>query len=282
MLLNLFYEMPYLDFNNTKIYYIDSGDQNALVIVFIHGLSSSSKIFSRQIEYFNKTHRCIAFDLVGHGKSYRPSPDVVDHKVAGQTAILEALLEHIQITSATLVGWSLGGLIVTEYAHRHPKKVEALIMIGTSARFIMTDDDASYPSNPVSVIDWWTNSFKESPHTSGAAFVFSQYPEASPENYPEYVAEALQDTLSVTPEAFLGCVRGFEDHRAYYPQLKCRVLFIHGADDGPVSVETSRWGYGVIPGEKKLLIYEGIGHVPHVSNAIQVNRDIAAFLEHQN
>jgi len=29
----------------------------------------------------------------------------------------------------------------------------------------------------------------------------SQYPEASPENYPEYVAEALQDTWSVTPEA---------------------------------------------------------------------------------
>ena len=270
--------MPYLDFNTTKIYYIDSGDRNAPALVFIHGLTSSSKIYSRQIEFFNKTHRCIAFDLVGHGKSYRPSPDVVDHAVAGQTAILEALLEHLQISSATLVAWSLGGFIAAEYAHRHPEKVEALVMIGTSARFIMTDDDASYPSNPVAIFDWWTNSYKETPQASGTGFVFSQYPEASPEKYPEYVAEALQDTWSVTPEALIGSMRGFEDHREYYPQFKCPVLFIHGADDGPVSVETSKWGAGVVAGEKKLVVYEGFGHVPHVSNAIQVNRDMAAFL----
>jgi len=77
----------------------------------------------------------------------------VDHAVTGQTAILEGMLEHLDVSSAALVGWSLGGFIATEYAHRHPDKVDALVMIETSARFIMTDNDDSFPSNPASIFE---------------------------------------------------------------------------------------------------------------------------------
>jgi hypothetical protein len=55
-----------------------------------------------------------------------------------------------------------------------------------------------------------------------------------------------------------------EDQRAYYPEIKKRtllvhVLLVHGEKDGPVSVNTSKWAYDNLGGEKKLVIYENVG-----------------------
>lgn len=273
--------MPYFDFGSTKIYFTDSGITAVATtptIVFIHGLTSSSKIYARQISYFSQTHRVIAFDLLGHGYSYRPSPAAVDHSVSGQTAVLEALFHNLQIPHAILVAWSVGGFIAVEFTHRHPDKVDGLVMIGTSARFVTMDEsDISFPSNSVSIFKKWVDEWTASPRDEGAAFVFLQYPESSTDNYPEYVAEALQDTFSVSTEAMASTL-AFEDQRAYYPEIKKRVLLVHGAKDGAVTVDTSKWAYNELGGEKKLVIYENVGHVPHVSNSETFNQDMAAFL----
>jgi pimeloyl-ACP methyl ester carboxylesterase len=276
--------MPYFDFETTKVYYTDSGatannDGPAPVIVFVHGLMSSSKIYSRQIAYFSKTHRVIAFDFLGHGFSYRPSPETVDHSIAGQTNILVTLVDHLLVSRVTLVAWSLGGFIASEYAHRYPEKIEALVMVGTSAMIIApSDEDASFPAHAPSSIKAWLTMWAEQPRPLGSAFVFRQYPESSPTDYPEYVAEALQDTWSVAPEALLATMT-VADHRPYYPEFKARVLIIQGDKDDDMKVEAAKWGYDAVKTDKKLIIYENIGHVPHVSNADQFNRDVAAFLQ---
>jgi pimeloyl-ACP methyl ester carboxylesterase len=276
--------MPFFDYETTKVYYTDSGatasnDSPAPAIVFVHGLTSSSKIYSRQIAYFSKTHRVIAFDFLGHGFSYRPSLETVDHSIEGQTNILVKLLDHLHVSRITLVAWSLGGFIASEYAHRYPEKVEALVMVGTAAMFVSpSDEDTSFPAHPPSTFKAWLSMWTAQSRPLGTAFVFSQYPESTPTDYPEYVAEALQDTWSVETEAVLATMT-VVDHRPYYPEFKARVLFIHGDKDANVKIEAAKWGYDAVQTDKKLVIYENTGHVPHVSNANQFNRDVAAFLQ---
>ena len=272
--------MPYLDFKSTKVYYTDFGDSTKTVIVFIHGLASSSKIYKTQISYFSKTHRVVAFDLLGHGYSYSPSINEADYSVSGQTDILAALLDHLHISHATLVAWSLGGFIAGEFTHRYPRKVDSLVLIGTSAMFIAPNDDpvVDYPAAlPRSAYEQWASGWTDYPRAYSISFALSQYPESTPIDYPEYVAEAMQDALSVSAEVIKASI-ALMDQRPYYREIGVPVFVAHGANDTNVKVDASRWTYENVGGAKTLKIYENTGHVPFVVKAEEFNKDMATFL----
>jgi pimeloyl-ACP methyl ester carboxylesterase len=273
--------MPYLNFKTTKVFYTDSGVSNGPVIVFIHGLASSSKVYKNQISYFGKTRRVVAFDFLGHGFSYRPPPTEVDHSVGGQTDILKSLFDHLHISKATVVGWSLGGFIATEFTHRYPEKVNAVVLIGASAMFITPDDEPvpGFPAAlPLSAYEQWTAGWAEMPREYSIAFALSQYPESTATDYPDYVAESIQDALSISIE-ILKASMALMDQRPYYREIQVPVFVAHGADDSAVKVDAARWTYDNVGGEKTLKIYENTGHVPFVVRAEEFNRDMATFLK---
>jgi pimeloyl-ACP methyl ester carboxylesterase len=272
--------MPYLNFKSTKVYYTDSGDSTKPTIVFIHGLVSSSKIYKRQISHFSKTHRVVAYDLLGHGYSYSPAPNEVDYSIASQIDILAALFDHLQISHATLVAWSLGGFIAVEFTHRYPRKVDSLVLIGTAAMFIAPNDEPvpDYPTAlPRSAYEAWISGWADSPRIYSIAFALSQYPESTPTDYPEYVAESMQDALSVSAEVAKASM-ALMDQRPYYREIQVPVFVVHGANDANVKVDSSRWTYENVAGANTLKIYENVGHVPFVVNAEEFNKDMATFL----
>lgn len=274
--------MPYLDFKTTKVYYTDSGVSNGPVIVFIHGFASSSKVYKNQISHFGKTHRVVAFDLLGHGFSYRPSTTEVDHSIGGQTDILKSLFDHLHISKATVVGWSLGGFIAAEFTHRYPERIDAVVLIGASPLSIAPDDEPvpGFPAAfPRSAYEQWTSGWAETPREYTIAFVLSQYPEHTATDYPEYVAEAMQDALSIPVEILKASGMASTDQRPYYREIKVPVFVAHGADDFNMKVDAARWTYDNVGGEKTLKIYENTGHVPFVVRAEEFNRDMATFLK---
>jgi len=167
-----------------------------------------------------------------------------------------------------------------EFYHRHPQMVDSLIMIGTSARFLKKEDATDdFPSNPLeATLKAWIDAFTAAPRDCGIGFAFSQYPEAKREDYPAYVAEAIQDILSVSPEVFMTTVP-LDDQRSYYEEVECPIMLVHGEVDFGVNVGAAKWAYATVKsGMKKLAVYEGVGHVPHVSNADRFNADMAEFL----
>ncbi|ADC90126.1 alpha/beta hydrolase fold protein [Thermocrinis albus DSM 14484] len=86
--------------------------------VFLHGWGFSSKVF-RHFEG-------IKIDLPYHGRS------------SLRYTSLDKLVEEIALRvppHSLLVGWSLGGSVALLLAHRFPKKVKSLILIGTTAHF---------------------------------------------------------------------------------------------------------------------------------------------------
>ena len=62
----------------------------------------------------------------------------------------------------------------------------------------------------------WTSS----PHQFGSAFVFSMFPEATIDDYPDYDAENLQATLSITPETIAVTTDFVNDQRTYYSEFR--------------------------------------------------------------
>ena len=85
-------------------------------VVLIHGNSSSSRAFSRQLDGpLGERFRLIAVDLPGHGAS-DDAKDPSAYSLPGHARAVRAVLDALGIDEAHFVGWSLGGHVALEMA----------------------------------------------------------------------------------------------------------------------------------------------------------------------
>src|SRR6476620_150170 len=112
--------------HGNELRYTDVGDGPP--IVFVHGLMSSSRTWTSQVERLSDRHRVIAPDLFGHGESAKP---VGDYSISAHAASLRDLFDAIGIESATLVGHSLGGGIVLQFAYLFPQRIDAIVLVSS-------------------------------------------------------------------------------------------------------------------------------------------------------
>jgi pimeloyl-ACP methyl ester carboxylesterase len=114
--------------NGIDIAYRDEGAGQP--ILFIHAFPLHSAIWESQIAAFSPQHHVIAPDLRGLGASARGSGAVSVDQYADDMA---ALLDHLGIEQATVVGLSLGGYTSFALWRRHRERIAALILADTRA-----------------------------------------------------------------------------------------------------------------------------------------------------
>jgi len=100
-------------------------------IVLIHGNSSSSRIWTNQLDGpLGRKYRLIAIDLPGHGDSGRaPNPEK-DYSAPGYSACIAAVARQLGLEQAVFVGWSLGGHAILQAASVLPMAA-GLMIFGT-------------------------------------------------------------------------------------------------------------------------------------------------------
>jgi pimeloyl-ACP methyl ester carboxylesterase len=105
-----------------------TGSAEAQPVVFVHGVVFTRTMWAPQREALADDYRVIAPDLPGHGA-------LADEDFELERGIrrLDEVVEEVAGGRATIVGLSLGGYVATAYAHRHPEKVDALVVSGSSA-----------------------------------------------------------------------------------------------------------------------------------------------------
>lgn len=118
--------MPVTQINDIKVYYEVSGHGEPLL--FIHGLGSSGRDWAPQVEAFQDRFMCITYDVRGHGRSDKPpGPYSVSQFAVDATG----LLHHLGLSSAHLVGLSLGGMIAFQMAVDAPHYVKSMVIINS-------------------------------------------------------------------------------------------------------------------------------------------------------
>ena len=110
--------------NGVEIHYEDTGEGAALVM--LHAGIADLRMWDAQMPSFSATHRVIRYDLRGFGRTAM-SAGVFSHRDD-----LAALLRHLGISSAVIVGASFGGRVATEFALEYPDMVEALALAGSA------------------------------------------------------------------------------------------------------------------------------------------------------
>jgi pimeloyl-ACP methyl ester carboxylesterase len=131
--------MPRFRHNGTEIAYLDEGDGEPIVLV--HGFASNKETNwvgpSWVATLKGAGRRVIALDNRGHGAStkfYDPS----DYSVDKMGSDVVALLDHLNIERADLLGYSMGGRIVGNLATAHPDRVRSAVIGGIGIRLIST------------------------------------------------------------------------------------------------------------------------------------------------
>jgi pimeloyl-ACP methyl ester carboxylesterase len=108
---------------------IDTGGAAGPPIVFVHGLGGVWQNWLLNIPAFMGSHRVIAPDLPGFGESPMPRETI---SIKGYARIVDGLLEALGVSSAVVVGNSMGGFVSAELAIAFPERVERLALVSAA------------------------------------------------------------------------------------------------------------------------------------------------------
>src|SRR3954470_13680422 len=178
-------------------------------VVLLHGaFMSISGDWNDWVGEFSKTRKVIAVEMQGHGRTADIKRDLTFENLADDAS---ALLDHLKIPSADLIGFSLGGGVALECSIRHPEKVRKVVSISAVLRH------DGWVKEAVDALPKLTaEAFKGSP-------IEAEYKKLSPtpDAFPEFVKHVI--AMASKPYDL-----GADKLKA----TKAPMFFIHGDADG--------------------------------------------------
>ncbi len=113
--------------NKIKISYNDVG-RGSIPVLFIHGFPFNKSMWKSQVDFLKSSHRVIAYDIRGFGKSTNDATEVSIQLFADD---LIKFMDVLQISKAVLCGLSMGGYIALNVVNRFPERVAGLVLCDT-------------------------------------------------------------------------------------------------------------------------------------------------------
>lgn len=121
--------MPAVKTGDISTYYEEAGSGEPLILIC--GISMDLQGWRLQVPELSKHFRVICYDNRGAGRTSAPDQP---YSIAGMAEDLAALMDHLRIDSAHVLGYSMGGLIAQAFAAAHPHRVRKLILLSTTLR----------------------------------------------------------------------------------------------------------------------------------------------------
>ncbi len=120
-------EVKVAELDQTQVAYYERGRGDPLVMLIGTG-STMAEWDPALLELLARDHRLIIFDYPGVGRS-GPWRGKTFSDLATTTV---ELLDYLEISRATILGWSMGGFVAQRIAIQYPEHVSALVLAGTN------------------------------------------------------------------------------------------------------------------------------------------------------
>jgi pimeloyl-ACP methyl ester carboxylesterase len=129
--------VSYADVNGLSLYYDDQGSGAPLVL--LHGGLGSGEMWASALPALAVGRRVITVDLQGHGRTADVDRPFRPETMADDVA---ALIEHLGLERADVMGYSLGGHVALRTAIQHPQRVRRLVLVSIAFRRDGNHEDA--------------------------------------------------------------------------------------------------------------------------------------------
>jgi 3-oxoadipate enol-lactonase/4-carboxymuconolactone decarboxylase len=256
-----------LQVNGVELFYELSGPTDAPIVAFSNSLGTTSAMWDGIVPALRGQYRVLRYDTRGHGWSrVVNAPITIDDLAADLTGLLDGL----GITSAHVVGLSLGGMTAQALASRYPDRVTSLTLMATSAYM---PSQQSWDERASLVREQGTAAIVEP--TMGRWFTPDYLRQA-----PEQVTPVREAFIAVDRAGYAVCCNaiGRMDLRPVIGRISTPTLVIAGADDPATPVAMAEEIRSTIP-DAEMIILPRAAHLLAVEQAEKVAAYLVSFLD---
>lgn len=244
--------------------YEQSGADDGIPFVFVHGWCCDRSFFAPQIEHFGRSHPVLAVDLRGHGESAEVDGGF---SIEGFAADVAWMCDELGIGRAVVVGHSMGGITTMQLAADRPDLVRAAVMVDP-AHIRWPDNARSYLTHVVEKI----RTDAAEGNRARTRMVEGMFHPDDDEDRKRHILQAM---LSAPPATAAGAMEALRDYDGEAAARTVTVPVLCIPSDGPTF--DREYLLGLIPHA----VYEqtvGIGHFNQLEAPDAVNEIIERFM----
>lgn len=222
-------------------------------VLLLHGGTADSTWWGDLIPSLARERTVIAMDSRGHGRSSFDHRPITYRLMADDTL---ALLDHLDIASTDIVGWSDGGIIALDIALRRPDCLRRVVAYG--ANFDQTGYRTGNDDEPQSI---------------GVQTFLAEYPARYHAQSPH--PERWDELNAVMHELYLVAPNWTHDEMRAIQTL---ILVLDGTDEEVIDLDHARLMADLLP-NATLTLMPGTGHFAMIDQPAEFNRIIVDYLD---
>jgi pimeloyl-ACP methyl ester carboxylesterase len=250
----------------------ETGNPDGKPIVFIHGLLGSRLNWDEQTKSPElEQYRLITYDMRGHGQSGKPD-DVASYQDGRRWADdLSTVLKASDVKNPVLVGWSLGGVVLSNYLAAYGDTGIGGIMYVDGVIDLKADLITAHPHVYAGLESTDLRTHLDTVRTFLALCFETQPDDATFERLLSNAAMASWVMTRTAPSMTVSVAEGL-------PKAKVPVLLLYGGKDNLVQPEPSIARARELNPAAQTKIYPKSGHAPFLEEASRFNEDLSAFV----
>src|SRR5579863_315753 len=257
--------MPFIDRDGMSLWYEERGDARKPAVVFSHGFLMDGSMFDTNVEALENDFRCILWDQRGFGRTGAVEKPFSFWDSARDVL---ALLDHLEIGSAALVGMSQGGFLSMRAALLEPDRIRALALISTRSGVDAPPVIESFSR----LKQTWTQSGSDSVAEGLRALLIGSDFDSS--SWLSAWRRIPKTGLSHPIDALINR----DDITSRLESITCPAIVFHGNLDSAIDIMHGRLLATGLPNSKGFVTVDGAGHAPNLTHPQFVNGPLREFL----
>lgn len=255
--------------NGITICYDDLGE-GPIPIIFIHGFPFDKSTWKPQIEQLKSSHRVIAYDIRGFGKSEAGNEEI---SISLFSDDLIKLMDTLQINKSIICGLSMGGYIALNAIHRYPKRFEAVILCDTQC---IADSSEAKERRMNTIHQIETTGLNDFAQTFSVA-VFAKDSVTDKSELVEGIKKIILSTAPETISKTLKALAQRWEMCSFLNEISVPTLILCGKEDAVTPIDKSDYMSKNIP-DSKFFIIDQAGHVSNLEQPAQFNAYLRNFI----
>ncbi len=268
--------MPYAQAEGARLWYEEAG--RGQPILFIHEFGADHREWEDQVRFFSREYHCITYAARGYPPSDVPDgPGLYGQDFAVADAV--AVLRHLGIARAHIVGLSMGGFAALLFGIRHPEMAVSLVPAGAGSGSPRAEQAAfraqcAARGNRLIAAGWPGEMAEETGHSPTRI----QLKKKDPRGWAAYMARLAEHSglgTGLTMKHYQGERDSILDWEPELRRMEVPTLLVVGDEDWPC-IETNIFLKSVLP-NAGLWMCPRTGHAINLEEPAAFNAALASF-----